>query len=487
MNQYGWGAMMDDYVFLEEIGRKIGDWGKEIVQGGYMKNLATNGARVGIGANGRNTVSMKHGNARMRGRGKHSGPQSRNSKRDLLKMQLEEMNIDVELLSVGMERRLNNHSVWDLKSQKPYLTVEFVFHPSPNPLSKASQASEHPFTVITHRNDISKPLLTLLRSSMKSKKDTTIPLWVKSLIIPDPSNEEGGSSSWTPPQCVLRARIDPLSILQQNQQQSHHTRLASYLSSSLMYTASQYGSRTSTNAPSTSNQITATHAPDNVGTSSSKGVKRKAAPRAYHRLDPIQPLSTSLQHTHFVEYPTIEIWEEFKGLIVDPQAETDWSSANFISPEDGVGDQSRGDTTRPTKRRKVASKKAEKKTIVGLLGGYGSGEDDRDENGDGKRDGLALLGNYGGSESEAESSGDDDGEDRKGLVGEKQENGGQMDQDIENSDEEPELDPAAVLELVKKVRGEEGWLTMLQNQEEVGSDGDAVDWGEDDDEEDAAS
>ena len=38
MNQYGYMALMDDYVYLEDVGRKVGEWGKEIVQGGYSSN-----------------------------------------------------------------------------------------------------------------------------------------------------------------------------------------------------------------------------------------------------------------------------------------------------------------------------------------------------------------------------------------------------------------------------------------------------------------
>jgi hypothetical protein len=36
----------------------------------------------------------------------------------------------------------------------------------------------------------------------------------------------------------------------------------------------------------------------------------------YHRLDPLVPLSTSLQHTQFIEFPTIEVWDTvtFQGV-----------------------------------------------------------------------------------------------------------------------------------------------------------------------------
>jgi hypothetical protein len=97
LNKYGWGTMMDDYVFLEDIGRKVGDWGKEIVRGRFAQ-----GAR-GAG----------RGRGRVMGRGGMAG--GGRTKRDLLKMQLELRDIEMDLLPVGMERRKVNQSCWDSK------------------------------------------------------------------------------------------------------------------------------------------------------------------------------------------------------------------------------------------------------------------------------------------------------------------------------------------------------------------------------------
>jgi hypothetical protein len=99
MNEYGWGKMMDDYVFLEDMSRKVGDWGKEIVRGGY---------------------SFGNGNHRGRGRGRGRGGGGGNggfgrTKRDVLKLQLEARDIDMDLLPIGMERRKANQSSWDFK------------------------------------------------------------------------------------------------------------------------------------------------------------------------------------------------------------------------------------------------------------------------------------------------------------------------------------------------------------------------------------
>ena len=104
MNKYTWGTMVDDYTFLEEVGRRVGDWGKEIVQGGYSNNVGSE-------------VSMRGNIIRGRGRGRGRGERGRggNSKRDVLKLQLEQKDIEVDLLPLGMEKRKLNQSVWDLK------------------------------------------------------------------------------------------------------------------------------------------------------------------------------------------------------------------------------------------------------------------------------------------------------------------------------------------------------------------------------------
>ena len=92
MNQYGYMALVDDYTFLEDVGRKVGEWGKEIVQGGYTAS-STRGGNGGA-----------RGRGRGRGRGGRGGrggvvlghvPQS---KRDIWKMELDFLDIEMELL-----------------------------------------------------------------------------------------------------------------------------------------------------------------------------------------------------------------------------------------------------------------------------------------------------------------------------------------------------------------------------------------------------
>lgn len=104
MNQYGYMALMSDYTFLEEIGRKVGEVGRQIVQGGFATSSGGPGGRGGRDARGRG-----------RGRGKGGAHGKAASKRDVLKMQLDFRDIEIELLPNGMERRTLNQSTWDFK------------------------------------------------------------------------------------------------------------------------------------------------------------------------------------------------------------------------------------------------------------------------------------------------------------------------------------------------------------------------------------
>jgi hypothetical protein len=212
----------------------------------------------------------------------------------------------------------------------------------------------------------------------KSKKDTTFPIWVKSLVCADPDDQD----SFIPPQCVMTAHFDQIPLV---------------LS----------GSR----------------------------------PRSgYYKLDHDQPLAVVLRNTHFVEFPTIEVWEEFHGTIVDEQGVVTHHKEN-----------------RP-KRRKL-DPKAGKNAITGLLGGYGT-EDEADEAD--AHNVLALLGKY------AESDDDSD----EGGVGAAIEDGlGDEDTEEGETDNEVALDPGALLELLQQVQGDGNW------NGEVGED-EVVDWGD---------
>jgi len=258
------------------------------------------------------------------------------------------------------------------------MTIEFEFHKPKDPLAPSSQPADPPYTLYTHKNDIEESLISLIRSRLQSanaklKKNEAYPVWVKQLVFPDEEDPE----AFTNPQCVIAARLDPVV--------SKRLRLRSN--------------------------------------------------NAYYSLNCTQPLETLLRHTHFVEFPTIEVWEEFQGTIVDIQ---------------GVVQQ---EEQRPTKRVKL-NHKAGKKAIQGLLEGYGSSEEDEPEQEE-LQNVLATLDQYAGSEDE-EIIQEDNG---TGTDGE--------------DDNEVDIDPGVLLELLRSVRErDKSWG--------IGDD-DAIDWGDDDD------
>jgi hypothetical protein len=160
--------------------------------------------------------------------------------------------------------------------------------------------------------------------------------------------------------------------------------------------------------------------------------------KAYYSLDCTQPLEIVLCHTQFVEFPTIEVWGEFEGTIVDIQ---------------GVVQQ---EEQRPTKRMKL-NHKAGKKAIQDLLGGYGSSEEDEEERGESQNI-LATLDQYTASDEEVGPELHED-------------NGTGTDGD-DDAEIEADIDPGVLLELLRSVRErDKTWYS---------EDDDAVDWGDDD-------
>ena len=98
MNQYSYSALMNDYVFLEEIGRKVEGWGKDIMKSGINVN-ASKGA-----------VGMRDA----RGRGL-SRPRRGMDRKSILAMQLSVRDVDMDILPAGMRRAGLNRSCWDMK------------------------------------------------------------------------------------------------------------------------------------------------------------------------------------------------------------------------------------------------------------------------------------------------------------------------------------------------------------------------------------
>ncbi|KAI0650337.1 hypothetical protein C8Q79DRAFT_902962 [Trametes meyenii] len=398
MNQYGYMALMNDYTFLEEMGRKVGDWGREIVRGGYTAGFV-GGTKGAVGMRGR-------GRGRGRG-GVHGKPAS---KRDVLKMQLDFRDIELELLPNGMERRTLNQSTWDFKNKTALLTIEFKFHP-PRNLLAPSQPSEPPFSLFTHRNSLEMSLLAAMQAHVsersRSKKDKVPPAWVQTLALPD----QDVPDAFTLPLCVMSTPLDPLAALS-----------------------------TSLSVPQPGRLLRS----------------------GYYKLDLSKPLSVVLKHKHFVEFPTIDVWEEdtFQGAIVDDRGAV-------VHDEDGE--------PKP-KRRKLDAKQA-KKAMSGLLGGYGSEEDNEAVE---ERNVMSLLGGYTGS---------DDDEDVKHAGGDPEE-GDWGEEDAEGeTDEEYEGDPEVLAAMLEKLR-EAGALRDPGRVDSPlvgyrGTEEDQVDWGDSGGEEDA--
>ena len=105
MNQYGIGTLANDYGYLEEVGRKVSEWGRDIGQNGYMDASTRSGSRGLARGRGRGA----------RGRGGISRQAGRNHRREILRSRLEDEDIEMLLLPEGMERRRLNQSTWDLK------------------------------------------------------------------------------------------------------------------------------------------------------------------------------------------------------------------------------------------------------------------------------------------------------------------------------------------------------------------------------------
>ncbi|KAG6866532.1 hypothetical protein C0991_003076 [Blastosporella zonata] len=277
------------------------------------------------------------------------------------------------------------------RSQTALLTIEFKIHPPRDPLTPSSQSPDPPLILLTHKNNMKTPLLNITRQAAErvlSKKDSAPYMWIKRFLFPDPDDPD----SFAPPHFIMAAHMDPRAAALQSSQQRV----------------------------------------------------------AYHRFDPSKSLAVLLRNTHFVEFPTIEVWEEFTGTVVDVQG------AVTELPQD--------DEPKP-KRRKF-SVKAGKQAINGLLGGYGSDADEEVE--EERPSGLALLGGYAGSDDDGDDGktgvdGDDAGVD-EGVLG-------------ESDDEmEIEIDPAVLLELIRHAHGEERWTEKIRVDEEV-------DWGASGDEE----
>lgn len=90
MNKYDWNTMASDYMYLEEVGRKSAEWGRQIIRNGLMNRVSNRGGRpTRIPVSGR--------------------------KKETVRLQLQARGIDVEILAAGMEKSKLNKSFYDSK------------------------------------------------------------------------------------------------------------------------------------------------------------------------------------------------------------------------------------------------------------------------------------------------------------------------------------------------------------------------------------
>ncbi|KAJ3572637.1 hypothetical protein NP233_g2948 [Leucocoprinus birnbaumii] len=303
------------------------------------------------------------------------------------------------------------------RKQTALLTIQFKFHPPAEARSTSSQDTVKPFTLLTHRNNISTPLLTLVQNHVQERMNkksnnksnatnnpsTSSPSWISSLVIPPPEDPE----NFTTPTFVIAAPPDPLIL----------ARSAALLSSSSTTISSQMRS------PS---QSIATR------------------PKVYYALEPNEPLTKSLRGTQFVEFPMIEVWEEFSGVIVDKKT---------------GGIRHTGGHEEPKRKRRKLNPEEGKKAIAGLLGDYGSDDDEEDEQSDGNAN-INVVGYVG---SDAEEEGQDNTVDEEIVLDEDEWSDADAEGEIDF-----EADPAIILQLMEQAKREGKWIEEDDDDESDG-------------------
>ncbi|KIO30946.1 hypothetical protein M407DRAFT_20070 [Tulasnella calospora MUT 4182] len=377
MNRYGWGTLMNDYTYLEGVGRKVGEVGGDIrkLKGGRGRKVRERGgARGGRGGRGRGGAGLggrqggkasgtdeedessssdsssdeddsRSNEAPTSGdrRGQHdlapNGlPVSRGhglappgSKLEILQKQLALRDIKVDFLPEGMARRKMNQSFWNVKTKTAMLTIEFELHAPQRSITLSSDPNDSKpksYTLLAHRNATNEALADVLEKQLALKegqKHPDIPNWVRDSLIhrPRPSDEKQ----------VEQPSPDLLFLLLKHSSQP--------------------------------------------------------AKPEYHSLDKSLTLDKCLRHKRFIEWPTIHVWlaDEFEGTIVGAAP----TSIQFPSKSKG-----RFGTPPPMKKQKL-SEKAAKKVLTGLIGGYSSGsgdEEETDEDAEGEADGLINVMEY---------------------------------------------------------------------------------------------
>jgi hypothetical protein len=184
------------------------------------------------------------------------------------------------------------------RKRTAFLTIEYNIHP-PYGQDASPNDTKRPYTLLTHRNNFETPLRDLFQSQISQRTTGKNRADLPTWVKTVALPHPDVPDTFTPPQFFIRAPLDLLS-----------------------------------------------------GRSDKFG---------YIKLDGGCKLSTLLRNKQFVEFPTIEVWEEgsFHGVLLDP------SGAFELQGEQ-----------RPAKRRRLDVSKG-RAAITGLLGDYGS--DDGDE------------------------------------------------------------------------------------------------------------
>lgn len=245
-------------------------------------------------------------------------------------------------------------------------------------------------------------------------------MWVIDLVAPNPEDPD----AFTNPTCVMQTKLDPLASLQSK--------------SSILR-------------------------PGHI------------VRDGYYKLDPTRSLEKVLRHKQFVEFPTIEIWDDgaFAGTVVDDRG------AVMLDSED----------ERKPKRRKLNVTEG-KKAISGLLGGYGSGSENGEDEKAEERNVMGMLAGYAGSDDE-QGNGEEGQEESMPAKHEEppisplldEDTWGDEDAEGDTDDEYVEESPENVAAMLEKLRqagalrdpGEDGRIAL-------GDDEEQVDWGDSGDE-----
>lgn len=174
---------------------------------------------------------------------------------------------------------------------------------------------------------------------------------------------------------------------------------------------------------------------------------KRSKQQRYHELNSSNSLAQVLRGKHCVEFPIIDIFEEgsFHGTIVDESG-----AIESIVEE------------RPAKRRKL-----DRKAISGLVGGYGSGDEELAAEEEPRA--LHMLGEYAASDVDEAEGIDDPREERNGVG----EHIKELEEDaLEGSDDDlPDINGPALLELLKHAQALNKGPLEIDDEEEIDEHG----------------